>query len=136
MESEFKEITADKIKKMKVVFNCSYTNDYINATMTINEELQKALKLACVLDKEIVYLIDGNTRYRYAIKSWIKNSFYYSNYDFLFDKELIDNGKITLIFNSASNLNGIVLRCRESLESYLKTISALSEEVTITCQTA
>ena len=112
-------------KKIKgsVKFNSSYnvTNDVLTLQIKLEGEVFNILKACCVLTETTQEDINDTQTNRYKIRRVALGSYgLRSCYNYLFTKELIDNGVYTFEFSDTSSLKNVIDQLKTRIPDLLK----------------
>jgi len=120
----------EKLKKyrisMKTTCSMDGDNDMLNLELRVDDDLRKLLESICIKTKKELKLDNVSTQ-RYLIKRFIQ-PFMESSLDYvMFSCDIIDNGVITLRFNSAQNLVDYMNSLKVCLKRVLQEMTLVSK---------
>lgn len=126
IKEEVKKINPKEIGTYKVNFKTRFdlkTDDFIYLDINISEDLKELLKSVCIMDEEVVPIQrHGLSIDRYKVKSWLFNSLYSSEKDFLFTKDLLENAEVSLKFQNTDMILTMVRGIKEGVKEVINNI--------------
>lgn len=99
------------------------SDDFIYLDIDMTEDLKELLQSVCLMEDTLgSFTRYDNQRKRYKVKSWLYNSVYSEEREFLFEKELLDNGKVTLKFTNTDAILKVVRGFKEGIKNVIDNI--------------
>ena len=130
MTKQIKETKERKDSKTlgtyKVNFKTNFdleSDDFIYLEIEISEDLKDLLKSVCLLESDKVsFERNSEAKTRYKVKSWLYNSLYSDDKDYLFETSLLDEGKLKMKFTTTEYIENIVRNFKQSIKDVIDNV--------------
>ena len=127
MTKEKQEVKDTKtLGTYKVNFKTDFdlkTDDFIYLNIEISEDLKDLIKSVCLIETDLVkFERYGLVCERYKVKSWLYNSLYNDERDYLFETNLVNDGKISLKFTNTDYITNMVRNFKDLVRSLIDNV--------------